>query len=38
MLVFTLPRPQKPLLSVPSRNAWVSAATSIGSPIAVPVP
>ena len=38
MLVLTDPRAQNCVLSVWARNAWVSAATSIGSPISVPVP
>ena len=32
------PMPQNPDFSVPVRNAWVSAETSIGSPTGVPVP
>ena len=38
MFVLTEPIAQKPLRSVPWRKACVSAATSIGSPSAVPVP
>ena len=38
MLVFTEPIAQKPLRAVRARNAWVSAATSMGSPSSVPVP
>jgi hypothetical protein len=38
MLLFTAPSLQKPTSSVDSRNAAVSAATSIGSPTRVPVP
>jgi hypothetical protein len=36
--VFTEPRAQKPRRFVVRRNAFVSAATSAGSPSAVPVP
>ena len=38
MLVLTEPSAQKPRRAVPRRKARVSAAASIGSPSAVPVP
>ena len=38
MLVFTEPMAQNRVASVAARKAWVSAATSIGSPSGVPVP
>ena len=38
MFVFSEPMAQNCVSSVPRRNAWVSAAISIGSPISVPVP
>ena len=38
MFVLTDPRVQKPMASVPRRNARASAANSIGSPTGVPVP
>jgi hypothetical protein len=36
--VLTEPSAQYPVRAVPARNAWVRAATSMGSPRLVPVP
>ncbi len=38
MFPLTEPMAQKPVASVSRRNALVSACTSMGSPMAVPVP